>query len=71
MTFLGFDPGAIVGTGTETDALAEITMYREEGGALVLMGATDEGREISIRLRPDFLDEFLAQARAREQDAAA
>lgn len=69
-----FDPSAqrqTFGVGGESNDLVEVYLERGEDGRLGLTVITDDAQVTSITwLRPDFLDAFLAQARAREQSAA-
>lgn len=75
---VAFDPGAELTMGA-LDAitreprvyLTEAVLQRLEDDRLCLTIQGDAGEEIfTIYLRPDFLDDALAQARAREEDAA-
>lgn len=71
---LAFDPGALVELPTGEVQLVEAVLSRDEDdvrGRLRLELWDDYGNGAGqITLRPGFLDELLAQARAREADAA-
>lgn len=71
MKSLGFDPGAHVTIGygdTFAVALAEATLERDHDGRLLLRAQDDEGRVVTVSLRADFLEAFVA-LRAREAAA--
>lgn len=71
---IGFDPGADLDTFSTSGVTSELVeAHLEIGvqGRLYLRVQHDDGRTVSLLgLRPDFLDEFVAQARAREENAA-
>lgn len=71
MRKLGFDPSAEV-LYKERYELAEVTLESDDDGRIFLTAWRDgdERRIAAIKLRPGFLDAFLAQARESEVDAA-
>lgn len=70
MKFLGFDPGAEHWSGGDA-SLMEATLERADDGRFVLTFVDELGHiHEQVCFRADFLDEFGAQARTRETEAA-
>lgn len=71
MRKLGFDPSALLFKNESQTVLCEAVLRRLDDGHLQLALSDEGGSEFAIvELRPAFLDEFVAQARASEQSAA-
>lgn len=66
----GFDPTAELHPSGEPQRLVEAWAGYLDDGRLRIAYEEPEGQIVLLTVRPDFLDEFVAQARAREQDAA-
>lgn len=66
---IGTDPGALVEHDDGTRELADVTLWKRDDGSWRISIEHDDERVDEITLRPDFLDEVIAQARAREAAA--
>lgn len=66
----GFDPSAELAPSGESPQPVEAWIGRIDDERLRFGYERPDGQIVLVTLRGDFLDEFLAQARAREVDAA-